>query len=63
MGGDGQIVVVLLGGGLGGASTESFTFVVLAEVPFGGVLDKVLDVAPNGFLNGVPSFSSVLLGF
>ena len=62
VGGDGQLVVVLLGGGLGGASTESCTLMVLAEMLFGGVLD-VLNVAPDGVLYGVPPFSSVLLGF
>ena len=63
VGGDGQLVVVLLGGGLCIASTESCTLMVLAEMPFGGVLDDVLDVALDGVLNGVPPFSSVLLGF
>ena len=63
MGGDGQLIGILLGGGLGGASTESCTLMVLAEMPFGGVLDDVLEVAPDGVLDGVPPFSSVLLGF
>ena len=63
MGGCGQLIVVLLGGGLGGASTESCTLMVLAEMPFGGVLDDVLNLAPNGVLHGVPPFSFVLLGF
>ena len=63
MGGDGQLVVVLLGGGLGGPLTESCTLMVLAEMPFGGVLDDVLNVAPDGVLHGVPPFNLVLLGF
>ena len=61
MGGDGQLVVVLLGSTLGGASTESCT--LLVETAFGGVLGDVLNVGPDGVLNGVPPFSSVLLGF
>ena len=61
--GGGQLIVVLLGGGFGGASTQSCALMVLAEMPFGGVLDDVLNVAPNGVLDGVPPFSSVLLGF
>ena len=63
MGGDSQLVVVLLGSGLGIASTESCTLMVLAEMPFCGVLDDVLDVAPDGVLDGVHPFSSVLLCF
>ena len=39
MGVDGQLDVVLLGGGLGEALTESCTLMVLTEMPFGGVLD------------------------
>ena len=58
-----RLVAMLLGSGLGGASTASCTLMVLPEMPFGGVLDNVLDVAPNGVLDGVPPFSSVLLGF
>ena len=58
-----QLVVVLLGGGLGGALTESCTLMMFAEMPFGCVLDNFLDVAPDGVLNGVPPLSSVLLGF
>ena len=58
-----QLVGVLLGGDHGGALTGSRTLMVLAEMPFGGVLGDVLDVAPNGVLNGVPPLSSVLLGF
>ena len=58
-----QLIGVLLGGGLGGASTGSCALMVLAEMPFGGILDVVLGIAPNGVLNGVPPFSSVLLGF
>ena len=36
---------------------------VLAEMPFGDVLDDDLDVAPDDVFDGVPPFSSVLLGF
>ena len=54
-----ELIVVLLGGGLGGAFTESCTMMVLAEMPFGGILGNVL----YGVLVGVPTFSSVLLGF
>ena len=63
MGGDGWLVSVLLRGDLGGASTESCTLVMLADIPFGSVLDDILDVAPDSVLDSVPPFSSVLLSF
>ena len=57
MGGGGQLVVVLLGGGLGGALMESCTWKVLAEVPFGVVLDGVLDFAPDCVLDRVSTLA------
>ena len=42
---------MLLGGGLGGASSESCTLMVLAEEPFVSVLDDVLNVVPDGVLD------------
>ena len=59
MGGDGRLIAVLFGSGLGGASMESCALVVLPEVPFG----SVLDVSHHGILDGVPLFSLVLLSF
>ena len=58
-----QLVGMLLGGRLGGALTGSCTLMVLAEMPFGGVLGNALGATPDGVLDGVPPFSSVLLGF
>ena len=63
MGGGGQLVVVLLSSGPGGASADSCTLMVLAGVPFGGMVYDVFDVAPNGVLDGALPLSSVLLGF
>ena len=40
MGVNGQLDVVLLGRGLGETLTESCPLMVLAEMPFGGVLDN-----------------------